>query len=84
MQHGDKFYCGLAIELKREGTSVVLKIGPRKGMLSLDPHIQEQAAMCKMLLAKGYYANIAVGYDEAIKIIDWYFKRKVPQNGELF
>jgi hypothetical protein len=77
-------YHGLAIELKKDGESVVLKIGPRKGCLSTDPHIQEQAAMLKALLHKGYYANFAVGYDEAVRVIDWYFNKKVPTNGELF
>ena len=77
-------YYGLAIELKKEGTSVIMKIGERKGKLSTDPHIQEQALMLKTLLKKGYYANFAVGFDDAVKIIDWYFQKKSPQNGELF
>jgi hypothetical protein len=84
MQHGDKIYNGLALELKKDGTSVIMKIGPRKGRLSTDPHIQEQAIMLKSLNAKGYYANFAVGFDDAIRIIDWYFKRKTPENGGLF
>jgi hypothetical protein len=82
--HNTKHYCGLAIELKKEGTSVILKTGPRKGKLSTNPHIQEQAAVLKQLIHLGYYANFAVGIDEAMKIIDWYFQRKTPQNGELF
>lgn len=77
-----KHYCGLALELKKEGTTVVLKIGPRKGKLSTDPHIQEQAAMLKGLIHKGYYANFAVGIDEATKLIDWYMGK--PENAELF
>lgn len=77
-----KHYCGLAIELKKEGTTVILKIGERKGKLSTDEHIQAQAAEMKRLIAKGYYANFAVGYDEATRLIDWYFG--VPQNGQLF
>lgn len=84
MQHGDKLYCGLAIELKKEGTSVILKIGERKGKLSTDPHIQEQALMLKALNKKGYYANFAVGYDEAIKIIDWYMKKPRHDAETLF
>ena len=55
-----------------------MKIGPRKGKLLTDPHIQEQAAVLKALLHKGYYANFAVGFDEAQRIIDWYFGRKQP------
>lgn len=82
MTHGEHHYCGLALELKAEGTSVVMKIGPRKGRLSTDRHIQEQALILKALIAKGYYANFAVGLDEAIRIIDWYMLR--PQTAELF
>lgn len=77
-----KHYCGLALELKAEGTSVVMKIGPRKGRLSLNQHIQEQAVILKALNAKGYYANFAVGFDEAIKIIDWYMGK--PQTIGMF
>lgn len=82
MMHGDKQYYGLALELKTEGTSVIMKIGPRKGRLSTDKHIQEQAVMLKALIKRGYYANFAVGLDDAIRLIDWYFKR--PQTAELF
>lgn len=84
MQHSDKFYCGLALELKKEGTSVILKIGPRKGHLSTDPHIQEQALMLKQLNQLGYYANFAVGFDEAVKIIDWYMKKPQQGNQTIF
>lgn len=84
IQHGEKFYCGLALELKKEGTSVILKIGERKGKLSTDPHIQEQAIMLKELNKLGYYANFAVGFDEAIKIIDWYMKKPRHEAGTLF
>jgi hypothetical protein len=83
VQHGSKHYCGLALEIKKEGTSVIMKIGPRKGMLSTDAHIQEQALMLKTLIKKGYYANFAVGFDEAKKIIDWYFGIKNPVNSTL-
>lgn len=84
IQHGEKSYCGLALELKKEGTSVILKIGERKGKLSTDPHIQEQAVMLKELNRLGYYANFAVGYDEAIKIIDWYMKTPRHEAESLF
>lgn len=77
-----KHYCGLALELKKDGTSVIMKVGPRKGKLSTDKHIQEQAVMLKSLIHKGYYANFAVGFDEARKIIDWYMGK--PDNGQLF
>ena len=84
MQHGETVYHGLAIELKADGTSVVLKIGPRKGHLSTDPHIQEQALMLKALNQLGYYANFAVGFDEAQKIIDWYMKKPRVDTQSIF
>jgi hypothetical protein len=84
VQHGERKYCGLALELKAEGTSVILKIGERKGKLSTDPHIQEQAVMLKELNRVGYYANFAVGYDEAISIIEWYMKTPRHEAGSLF
>lgn len=84
MVHGDKHYCGLALELKKDGTTVILKTGPRKGHLSTDQHIQEQAVMLRELNRIGYYANFAVGFDEAVKIIDWYFKKKQPANATIF
>ncbi len=78
-------FAGLALELKKEGTSVILKIGPRKGQLTTDPHIQEQALMLKQLRAEGYYAEFAVGIDQSMSIIDYYFGRAIaPDNLELF
>lgn len=77
-----KHYCGLYIELKADGATVVLKNGPRKGKLTTDAHIQKQAAVLQQLNHNGYYANFAVGYDAAINVIDWYFDK--PQNAALF
>lgn len=79
-----KQYFGLALELKKDKTAVIIKIGERKGHLSADPHIQEQALMLKELNRRGYYANFAVGFDQARKIIDWYFGRPALDNAELF
>jgi hypothetical protein len=39
-------FCGMAIELKREKTTIIVKIGQRKGHLTSDPHIQEQYQLC--------------------------------------
>lgn len=77
-------YHGMALELKKDGTSVILKIGPRKGMLSTDPHIQEQALVLKTLSGLGYYANFAVGFDEATQLIDWYFGRTKTEQASIF
>lgn len=77
-------YAGLAIELKREGTRIILTTGPRKGHLTSDPHIREQYLLLKELKSRGYYATFAVGYDQAQNVIDWYMGRKKLTNSELF
>lgn len=77
-------YAGLAIELKKSGTTIVLKTGPRKGHITANPHIQEQVLMLKELKRLGYYATICCGIDEAIKTVDWYFGKSAMQNAELF
>lgn len=79
----EQFYSGLAIELKKEGTTIIVTHGERKGHLTSDPHIQEQFIMLKELKSRGYYANFAVGFDEAQKIIDWYMGRRAS-NVALF
>jgi hypothetical protein len=74
-------YAGLALELKREGTSIFLKRGERKGELVADLHIQEQYHMLEALKKRGYWAEFAVGTDQAIAIIDKYMGK--PLNAEL-
>lgn len=73
---------GMGLEIKKSGTTIILKTGPRKGKVTSDPHIQEQAAMINELRHKGYYADFGVGIDDCIKKINWYFK--VKENAELF
>lgn len=77
-------YAGLALELKKEGTTIIVSRGVRRGHLTSDPHIQEQFILLKDLKARGYYANFAVGFDQAKRIIDWYFGRAEPVNTEIF
>lgn len=77
-------YAGLALELKKEGTTIIVTRGERRGHLTSNPHIQEQAILLKELKARGYYANFAVGFDQAKRIIDWYFGRAEPVNGSIF
>lgn len=72
---------GMALELKKDGTTIILKTGARKGKLTTDPHIQEQAAVINELRHKGYYADFAVGFDDAVNKINWYFNKV---NGGLF
>jgi hypothetical protein len=75
-------YHALMIELKKEGTAIYLKTGRRKGKLSSNPHIQNQAAVLNKLNAEGYCARFGVGFDSTVKLIDWYLGK--PQNTELF
>lgn len=67
--HPMKGYCGLCLELKKEGETVLLK----NGSLSTNKHIQEQAQTLSQLRKLKYCAEFAVGYSQAIKIIDQYF-----------
>ena len=59
---------GLFIELKKEGTRIFKK----DGTLVSDEHIREQFDMLTELRSKGYVAEFACGYDEAVKLIDDY------------
>jgi hypothetical protein len=63
-------YHGLFIELKKDGARVRLK----NGELSTDHHIQEQEAVLIKLRQRGYIAEFAVGYDEAIALINGYLE----------
>jgi hypothetical protein len=61
-------YCGLFLELKKEGTAIYKK----DGMLRANPHHIEQAMVLKALESQGYKADFAVGYEDAITKIDNY------------
>lgn len=77
-----KQYSGLFLELKIEKTAIYVTRGNNKGKLVADIHIREQAAMLQILNSMGYIARFAVGYDQAIRMIDWYFNK--PDNATLF
>lgn len=77
-------YYGLAIELKTEGTIIILKRGDKKGHLTKDSHIREQFFMLKALREKGYYANFGIGFEGTIKLIQWYFGVSVQERQTLF
>jgi len=79
-------YCGAAFELKKEGVSIIVKIGPRKGQLVSNPHIKEQYLMLKELSKLGYYTDFCIGLDDFINKANWYLSggRKKPENAELF
>lgn len=70
--HPSRGFHGMALELKKEGTSIRVTRGPRKGELVAQEHIQNQDAMLKALTREGYYARFGVGYDRCVQLIDWY------------
>lgn len=86
MRHGDKYYTGLGLELKRDGTTIYITKGIRKGELVADPHIREQHLMLEELNRLGYLARFGIGFDHARRIIDAYLRPgyKEPDNTELF
>lgn len=61
-------YQGLCIELKRDGVVIFKK----DGTLRADEHLQEQAAMLTALQDRGYAARFAVGYDAAVRLIEYF------------
>lgn len=65
---GDRYYHGLFLELKREGTRILKK----DGTLVADAHIREQYDLLVDLEQRGYKASFAVGFDQAKQIIDEY------------
>jgi hypothetical protein len=77
-------YHGLAIELKAEGTTIILSRGENRGKLTSNEHIREQFFMLKALKEKGYYANFGIGYDSTIKLLQWYFGVSAPERQKLF
>lgn len=72
-------FFGLFLELKRENATVYLQ----NGKLSTSPHIQEQAAMLNSLMTEGYYANFALGFEDARTKIDWYMGLGVIDSSDL-
>lgn len=59
-------YGGLFIELK------AAPIHKRDGSLRKNDHVNEQAKMLSALTGRGYMAKFAVGFDQAVEIIDSY------------
>lgn len=65
----DESYCGLMLELKKEGTRLKKKNGEWAS-----EHIKEQAEVLEKLRGEGYRAEFACGFDEAKRIIDDYLE----------
>ena len=62
-------YNGFFLELKRDGEKLWKKNGDWK-----TEHLEEQADMIHKLVARGYYANFAIGFEDAKTQIDRYMK----------
>jgi hypothetical protein len=58
---------GLALELKRQGTKLKTKAGRW-----VNEHVSEQAEVLDELREQGYYAEFAVGFDDAVEYIESY------------
>ena len=65
-------YSGMFLELKKEGNSPYLK----NGELRASQHIQEQNEVLESLRNEGYYAEFAVGLEDAINQISNYLKQQ--------
>jgi hypothetical protein len=65
-------YHGLFIELKVEG----VKLFKKDGITFVSDHIYEQNIMIMDLRRKGYFADFAIGFDQAKARIDWYMNLK--------
>ena len=69
---------GLFVELKKDGETLFPGPRAKKRFLSLDgkeyknEHLQEQADVLFKLRKAGYAAEFAIGFDEAVRIIDEY------------
>ena len=65
-------FCGLFIEMKSRFVTVFKKTGG----LKKDEHLQAQYDYILLLRERGYFADFALGFDQAKKMIDEYFKQK--------
>lgn len=68
--HARPPYGGCALELKADGIKVLRK----DGTPSKDKHITEQRKVLAQLRASGWYAEFAIGFDDAKQQIDRYFQ----------
>lgn len=73
-----KQYAGMGLELKKEGTAIFLSRGAQKGQLVANLHIREQYYMLVELEKVGYFTDFGIGFDDAVKKIDYYMGK--PEN----
>ena len=64
----EDWYCGLFLEIKRNG----VKIFKKDGVSFVNEHLKEQFDTLTSLNEKGYYAVFAFGFEQAKNIIDGY------------
>lgn len=77
--HPIKGCVGLALELKKEGTTIHLK----DGTISKAQHVQEQLAVLEELAHAGFVSRFVVGFGEAKYTIDKYMAGYVPLYSQI-
>ena len=70
---------GMFLELKADG----VKLYKKDGTLRKNKHIEEQAEMLEKLRNGNYYAEFAIGYEDAIKQIHEYLGKPRPKKVEF-
>ena len=70
---------GMFLELKADG----VKLYKKDGKLRKNKHIEEQAEMLEKLRNGNYYAEFAIGYEDAIKQIHEYLGKPKPKEVEF-
>lgn len=70
---------GMFLELKADG----VKLYKKDGKLRKNKHIEEQAEMLEKLRNGNYYAEFAIGYEDAIKQIHEYLGKPRPKKVEF-
>jgi hypothetical protein len=73
-------YQGMFLELKKEGVRLV----KRDGVTWASDHIREQAEVLAQLGERGYWTDFAVGYDNAVELIQQYLGAPARDSGEAF
>jgi hypothetical protein len=68
--HSAKGFCGLALEIKKEGSSPFKK----DDKLKAGDHLKNQAGWLNHLAGCGFRAQFITGFDEAKEVIDRYLK----------
>jgi hypothetical protein len=65
-------YHGLRIEIKKDGE----RLKKRNGEWASE-HIKEQSEMLERYRERGYYADFAIGFDQAKQIVEHYFANQL-------